>query len=487
MLLYLLRILFWSYLLFLIVAEALVISPADPDLWHRLALGEAIWKTGHFPPGDVFSYLSDYHTIADHEWGSAVVFYAIYLAGGYNLFVVAKLVTLTTTMALIVWAGMQNRRPTAWTTAFFVLILLALLPSFASTIRCMAFTHIFLALWFYWYQRERQGRPVSTFWYVVSMAAWANLHGGFAIGIAWLGLVTVLEFWYGGLWKRWAIRLGCCFLATLANPFGYELWVSTGRALLVSRAGFEEWAPVDWFAPFTSNPGYKLLLPIFVVMMLIHLYRRGWSRVNQPIVIMLLVFCAISLTSVRHTSLFATAVGALAPSLFPRELRVSQVRDPLQRMGYMALLTAFLIVPFFVGLIILPNGQGLKLSFPSNSCPVAAVEELKARQVKGNLLVPFNYGSYALWELRGEMRVSMDGRYDLVYRRDTYQEVEDFFLAKGDWRKLLKTPAPQAVLVSRDGDVYPKMQIEPGWREVFHDAETAVFLPQSADAPANSR
>ena len=145
-LLYLLRILFWGYLLFLIVAEGLVINPADPDLWHRLALGEAIWKTGHFPPGDAFSYLADYHVIADHEWGSAVIFYAIYLAGGYNLFVVAKLVALTITMALIVWAGMQNRRPTAWTTAFFVLILLALLPSFASTIRCMAFTHIFLAL-----------------------------------------------------------------------------------------------------------------------------------------------------------------------------------------------------------------------------------------------------------------------------------------------------------------------------------------------------
>ena len=89
----------WLYLVFLVWAEGTVTSPADPDLWHRLALGEALWKTGHFPGGDVFSYLADYKHVIDHEWGSAVVFYALYLWGGMNVFVATKLVTLGVTLA----------------------------------------------------------------------------------------------------------------------------------------------------------------------------------------------------------------------------------------------------------------------------------------------------------------------------------------------------------------------------------------------------
>ena len=72
-------LLFWGYLLVLVLCEGTAMNPADPDLWHRLAVGEFLWKTGHFPLGDTFSYLADYQEIADHEWGSALIFYAAWI------------------------------------------------------------------------------------------------------------------------------------------------------------------------------------------------------------------------------------------------------------------------------------------------------------------------------------------------------------------------------------------------------------------------
>ena len=156
------RFFFWVYLLFLIWAAATVTNPADPDLWHRLAVGEFLWQTGHFPPGDAFSYLSDYKHVADHEWGAALVFYGLWQWGGGTAIVATKLVTLTVTLALVIWAGLRDRRPTVWMAPFYALVLLALLPSFQSTVRCMVFTHILFALWICWFQRERQGRPVPT-------------------------------------------------------------------------------------------------------------------------------------------------------------------------------------------------------------------------------------------------------------------------------------------------------------------------------------
>ena len=490
-----LRSLFCVYLLFLVWAEGTVTNPADPDLWHRLALGEKLWATGHFPAPDTFSYLSDYSSVADHEWGSAILFYACYVAAGTSAFIGVKLVTLALTILLLAWAGLRDHRPTLLLAAFYALVLLTLLPSFQSTVRCMTFTHIFLALWIYWFQCERHGRPIWTGWYVLTMMVWSNLHGGFAIGLLWLGLILLASLAFGspsgpvGQRERpsrkpahpfpsprpAALRLGLCLIATLVNPFGLELWVATLRALTTTRQSFGEWAPVSW-ADVGTYPGYKLLLILLAVLLAIQLYRRGWSRIDRPVVFLIGCFMALSLTSARHTSLLAVVAGALAPGLFPEGPPLRKRDEPLYEIGYMAFRVTFLLIPFYAALQVLP-GAGLRLEYPSISCPVAAVDYLKTRGIQGKLLVPFNYGSYALWELRGQMRVSMDGRYDLVYRPSTYQRVSDFFSGVSGWENLLVDPAPQAVLLPLTDSVYPKLKARSNWTEAWHDSTNAIFLP----------
>jgi hypothetical protein len=472
-----LRFCFWLYLAFFLWAAATFTNPADPDLWHRLAVGEFLSRTGHFPLGDTFSYLSDYQNIADHEWGSAVIFYHLWLWGGSTAMVVTKLVTLAVTMVLLICAGMRERRPTAWIVAFYALVLLALLPSFQSTVRCMVFTHLLFALWLWWYQRERYGRLVPTFFYILTIILWANLHGGFAIGLAWLLMVAIIEVFQRGPWKKWAIRFVLCALATLVNPFGWQLWVTTARALITTRNGFSEWEPVAWFSSPVDYFGYKLLLTAVIAAIGIQIYRKGWSMLHRPSLILVGIFIFLALTSARHTSLFAEVAGVLVPDIFPLKWPYDLRHRPLRRLVAVGVNFGLVIVPFYVALIILPQGQGLQLGYPDVACPSGAVAFLQQRGIRGNLLVPFNYGSYALWELRGKMRVSMDGRYDLVYAPQTYQRVDDFFAARGDWQKLLTTPVPDAVLIRRENPVYVRMQHEPGWTEAWHDPVDAVFLP----------
>jgi len=469
--------LLWIYLLFLVWAFGTVTNPADPDLWHRLAVGEYLWQTGHLPPGDAFSYLSDYKDVADHEWGSAAVFYPLWHWGGGGAMVATKLVALAVTLALVVWAGLQGRRPNALTAGFYALVLLALLPSFQSTVRCMIFTHLFFALWLYWFQRERHGRPVPMFFYVATLLVWANLHGGFVVGLGWLVAVGGVEWAYGRPWKKWAARFGLCALATLINPFGWQLWVATGRALTITRRGFNEWAPVSWLSIPVTYPGYKLLLAAVVIAVMIQIYRRGWNQIDQPGVILIGLFMVLAMTSARHTSLFALVAGALVPDFFPLRWPWVLRLGPVRRLCAMAISSALVLVPLYMALLVLP-GAGLSLEYPHVACPVDAVAYLQRENIRGKLLVPFNYGSYALWELRGKMRVSMDGRYDLVYRPETYRRVDDFFNAKGDWQGLLASPAPDAVLVPCHDAVYAKLRAEPGWSEAWHDSWDAVFLPR---------
>jgi len=472
------KIFFWIFLLFLVWAAGTVVNPADPDLWHRLAVGEFLWKNGHFPSGDVFSYLADYKYVADHEWGSALIFYGLWQWGGGAAIVATKLVTLTLTLALVVGAGASGRRPTAILAAFYALVMLALLPSFQSTVRCMIFTHIFFALWVLWFQRERFGPRVPTMLYVLTMIVWANLHGGFVVGLGWLLAITAIEAFYQRDWKKWAIRLGLCSLATLINPFGVQLWLTTGRALVTTRHGFPEWAPVSWTSDPTLYVGYKLLFLFVVVALAIQFFRRGWRRLDRPAVILIVAFMLLALTSARHTSLFAIVAGALLPGIFPLKWPYDLRHRPLRRLVVLGVNYGVIIMPLFAGLRILPVGGGLHLDYPSISCPVGAVEFLQRQDIRGRLLVPFNYGSYALWELRGKMRVSMDGRYDLVYAPPTYRRVDHFFSAQVDWQSLLANPAPAAILVSRSADVYAKLSREPAWREAYQDATNVVFLPR---------
>ncbi len=472
-----LKFLFWVYLLFLAWAAATAVNPADPDLWHRLAVGEYLWQTGHFPKGDTFSYLADYQALADHEWGSAVVFYALWSLGGGTAIVLAKIATLSATLALTVWAGMGGRRPTILLAGFYAVILLALLPSFQSAVRCMVFTHVLFALWVWWWQRERRGRAVPGWLYPMTMVLWANLHGGFVVGLVWLGLLTGLEAAYRGPWKTWASRLGLCLAATLVTPYGWRLWVSTARALTTARTGFGEWSPVSWLAAPASYPGYKVLLAGTVLGLAYAIYRRGWKGVDQRGVLLTGAFLLGALASARHTSLFAIVAGAVLPGFLRERSSFSTMARPLRRLTYLVAGSGLAVFPLFAA-ILYGGSAGLALDRPANSCPVGAVGFLRARGVRGDLLVPFNDGSYALWELRGRMRVSMDGRYDLVYTLGTYQRVDDFFNARGDWRSLLAAPPPDAVLVPRGDAVYAKLLAEPGWTEAWQDDADAVFLPK---------
>jgi hypothetical protein len=466
-----------AYLFVLVWADGTATNPADPDLWHRLALGETLWRTGHFPPGDYFSYLADYKNVADHEWGSALIFYGAWQLGGGGAIVALKLITLAITITLLAWAGMQGRRPTVLLAAFYAVVIVALLPSFQSTVRCMTFTHIFFALWLYWFQCERHGRAIPTWAYLLTVVVWANLHGGFAIGLAWLLGVALVQAWEGQAWRMWAVRFGLCSLATLINPFGWQLWISTGRALVTTRRGFPEWGPVSWWPDLMVYPGYKLLLFVVLGAVAVMVWRRGWRRVDHTAILLMGGALALSLTSARHTSLFAVVAGALLPDFLPPEPAAETIANPIPRLGYIAGRFALLLVPLYAPFVVLP-GDGMQLAYPSVSCPIGAVDYLERENVRGKLLVPFNYGSYALWRLRGRMRVSMDGRYDLVYRPETYQKVDDFFYARGDWTQLLQSPAPDAILLPVADAVYPRLRAQPGWTEVYHNATDAVFLPR---------
>jgi hypothetical protein len=247
------------------------------------------------------------------------------------------------------------------------------------------------------------------------------------------------------------------------------------RALFVNRAGFGEWDPVSWWPDLLEYPGYKLLVFVSLIGLGYLAHRRGVKALARPPVILILAAFALSSMSGRHTSIFVIVAGALLPGVLPP---LPYTPERSIRLGSIAIGALLMIFPLFGALRLIPL-DSVQLQLPANSCPVRAVDFLSAGQVKGKLLVPFNYGSYALWRLRGKMRVSMDGRFDLVYRASTYQRVDDFFAGRASGSSLLQNPQPDAVLLPKADPVFARLQTDPGWAEVYHDETDAVFLPRT--------
>ena len=255
--------------------------------------------------------------------------------------------------------------------------MLALLSSFLSTVRCGVFTHLFLALWVLWFQQERRGGQIPMFGYVLTMVIWANLHGGFVIGLVWLAMLVPLEFFTGGHWQRRLVLLVLCLLATLINPFGYELWLGVSRARLISRSAFEEWGAVPWIHPYQTFSWYKLLVLWMIPVLIGHIRRQGWKKRDRPAVILLGFFLFLSLGEARQTSLFAVVAGALLPPLFPPEVPLSEIKDRKAWLHRVAVRAILMVLPFALVLRLLPSNQGFRLAYSPENCPIQAVDYLR--------------------------------------------------------------------------------------------------------------
>ena len=99
--------------------------------------------------------------------------------------------------------------------------------------------------------------------------------------------------------------------------------------------------------------------------------------------------------------------------------------------------------------------------------------------MSGNLLVLFNWGSYALWKLYPQCRVAVDGRYEEVYSDDFIDEVARFhYVGRGlSWMDLLNKYHSDIILINTEYEVYKYLLRLDSWKIVYKDEISAVFIP----------
>ncbi|RMG10450.1 MAG: hypothetical protein D6731_17455, partial [Planctomycetota bacterium] len=360
------------------------------------------------------------------------------------------------------------------------------------TIRPQLCTYLLFAVLLALLEGARRGRTWLLAGVPPLFAAWVNLHGGFLAGLCVLGAVAAGVF-LDALLRRPGdgrapppVRRALAFAgagvasaaATLANPYGVGLWAWLARSLGVDRSDrISEWRSVG----LDSQSG---ILVALIVLCAVALGRR-WRWVPSAHALVLAGLSLMAVRHLRHGAFVAIAACFCAPGALHALYRRWAAPPPHDlepgQLARFRILVAALLLPALGGYFLLP-GRGLPelrlRADGSSPFPTGAVQYLDAHpEVRGNLLVHFDWAQLVIYRYAPRLRVFFDGRFRTVYPA----EVEEDFFAfhRGEqpdaWRRALDRYPTEWVLVEAEAPAAKLLREDPAWRVVYRDAQAVLY------------
>ncbi len=460
----------------------------DNDLWARLIAGAHIVEKLSLLKTDFLSYTPT-HTWYDHEWGASAVFYTVlkYFGASGLVLLQGLLFALTVFICFKTVELRQPKSTTSYNIFYFAIMAMVAFKTIGTTVRCLLFTSLFFALSIYLLERARQGNKKILFLLPLIMLFWCNIHGGCISLLGLLGIYIIGEFLNKNTYKEYIYVLIACLAVLFINPYGIEYVKFLFAAGLMDRGFITEW---NWsFHPkfVHSFYRYKLYLVILLLTQLVYLMKNkvGYKALDKTKFLLVLLVTALSIMKMRHQSFFVFTAGTLLYDefycLFNKA--VYYIREKL-KLENKEFITSFctikeITIYFMLLLITFPvlvwGSKQIKIT--EKEYPRFAVEFIRINELKGNLLINFDWGSYAAYKLYPDNLIFMDGRYEEVYNHDLLLMLKDFHLVQNDWDKILRDYKTDVIVIEKKYPVFEKMLTHTGWKLVFENNISGVFVP----------
>jgi len=409
-----------------VLAILLRVQFPDPDLFARLAVGRLVEDLGFVPYHDPFSFTPQKPMWIDHEWLSGLFFWHFWShpflgSGETTLFVIKLLVVGLTLYCLVRAAHIYSNQRVACEWA----LLLSVASSYLwlSTVRCQLFTYLFLS--FLFLAISQYLRSKRTF-YIAAMpfifCVWANMHGGFVVGLGFLGILLLYEA-ANVISNRGApinffqllAILVASIAATLITPYPVQEFVRyIWEAVTMPRPFIDEWHGVS---PFSAEAA---ILTTTVVICFFGIAKEKHKRLEACFLIIAAVF---AYKNVRLQAIFffvALVFGATLPYAVFNVVFTKTLKAKLARASTLVC-AAIIVWGLGVTSTFLIEISRFKLDY--SLYPVQAFAYLRKVNAKGNILLNFNVGSFGLFHGFPDLKVSIDGRYEEVYPNETVRLV----------------------------------------------------------------
>jgi len=443
-------------------------SPAvlnDGDTWSHVATGNWILDHRAVPHVDPFTFSFAGAPWTAHEWLSEVLLALAWRGAGWGG------VTLITGAAAGAAMYLLMRRvardltgPALVVVAALAFALLA--PSFLARPHMLAFP--ILALWSEALLDAREKNRAPPLALAALMALWANLHGGFAFGLALIALFAAEALWEApaearlNVFRDWVLFGLVSLGAALLTPFGVEGLLFPLKLLDVAAlAQINEWQPEDFAHPNAME---------FALLALIGLALVKPVRLAPMRVLLLVGLIHMSLQHIRHEMLLAT----IAPMLLAKPIaNALDAHAPSVRLAPKLIAGALALAALLMGArLALPIARG-----DSATSPKRALEAVPAALRDKPMLNSYAFGGYFIFE---GLRPFIDGRADMF---------GDAFL--GAYSRLLGGDAESVEDVLKRHDIawtifapgqkiVARLDHEPGWKRLYADKFAVVHVRDDA-------
>ncbi|MFC1862359.1 hypothetical protein ACFL1Z_00215 [Thermodesulfobacteriota bacterium] len=111
--------------------------------------------------------------------------------------------------------------------------------------------------------------------------------------------------------------------------------------------------------------------------------------------------------------------------------------------------------------------------------PVSAVNFLKENAIKGNILLPFEWGEYVIWKLYPDCKVSIDGRFRTSYPESV---INDHFILLDNperYKEILDKYPTDILLMRRNAVSQRLLSDKKDWVYIYSDKFSFIFIKDS--------
>jgi hypothetical protein len=433
--------------------------------WH-LKTGEYILDHG-IPHHDVFSYTAPGTKWVAQSWLAEVTYAVLYRSmGGFGIRLLIGLVgagigMLTYRLALRL---VRDRMVACGLTAA---ALAGIYTVWSERPLLLGVLFLLVLLWTVEVPDSFVGRhPLVVV--PVLMWLWANTHGTYQLGFAYLGL-HVLGRWLDGAppWKgrERTLVLGAliAFAAVFVNPYGVGL--VTFPIELLSRGDILSHI-VEWKSP-DFRQAWGVALGLWIVVFVVAL-ARGRHRVTRRDLVVAVPMLLLALWAVRNV--------AVAPLIGLPVVARAFARDEEKPSELRGTMVAAAITVLVLAAVLMGYQASTEKDFDFSTYPVASMHYLERNDLMGKRLLTTDAAAgYVILEDSPQQKVFIDDRYDMYPTKVIY-DYFDLTGAKPGWSKVLDRHDVEVIVWGEDTALASLLDDSGTWRRVHTAGGDGIWV-----------
>jgi len=468
------------------------------DTWFHLKEGELYVTTASLPTQDPFAFTTEGREWIKYSWLADVLFYLVYVGGGFSGLVLLRLAVLYAIGWLLYRLLRQcGLHPIA---AVLLVFVASLAVRFRLFVRPEIITFLLLLAILAVLLRLQASARWTAYTLLPLFVLWVNVHGSYVFGLGLPSLVLLANLvrssrmapGWGVLQlddpRRRHLAFAVAFLpvAGLINPQGYRLLLFPFRQNRMARlTAFPEWME-SWrypgLDPVWWEPVLILALVLFAFSVVTGLLVR-WERRFDPVGVgIVLTMGTYAVFRNRAIPYFVLAVlpflGLALTRLAEHMATRGAVRSPrrLAHLGFSACLLALSLSIVDQAFLTkrFPPGFGVA----QHVFPDGAAAFLKRHGIDGRVFNSYQFGGYLMWRRWPANQVFIDGRYDaILFDEGLLERYSDALHSAPALDGLADTYDFDILVLDADPASQPThIQHNPGWARVYWDPVAEVYV-----------